>query len=81
MIKLQIDLTKPGYADLAQLMSSYVEGDSVMIENIEGRIVASTPDFVDIDMEHFDIDDYMYDVPSGREEVYGAPPEAPDALM
>ena len=56
MIKLQIDLTKPGYADLAELLSSYVEGDSVMIENIEGRVAAATPDFVDIDVERLDIE-------------------------
>ena len=80
MIKLQIDLTKPGYADLAELLSSYVEGDSVMIENIEGRVAAATPDFVDIDVERFDMDNYEYDVPAGGESMYGAPPEGPDAL-
>ena len=51
-----------------------------MIENIEGRVAAATPDFVDIDVERFDMDNYEYDVPAGGESMYGAPPEGPDAL-
>jgi hypothetical protein len=80
MIKLQIDLSKPGYADLAELLSSYAEGDSVMIENVEGRVAMATPDFLEIDVERLDMDNYEYDVPSGSGSMYGAPPEGPDAL-
>ena len=81
MINIQIDLSKPGYEELAQVLSSYAEGDSVMLENIEGRIVSTSPEFVEISVEHLDIEDYMYDVPTGgRSTIYGAPPEGPDAL-
>jgi hypothetical protein len=67
MIRVQIDLSKPGYDELAQLLASYVDGDSIMLENIEGRVVTTTPDFMDIEVEHLDIEDYTYDVPSGQE--------------
>ena len=68
MITVSIDLTKPGYEELAELLSSYVTGDSIIMENVEGRVSSASPRGVDIDVEHLDIEDYMYEVPSSGYE-------------
>ena len=80
MINIQIDLTKPGYEELGELLSSYAEGDSVMMENVEGRVISASQDFVEIQVEHLDIEDYMYDVPVSGGPDIGGVPEGPDAL-
>lgn len=80
MINIQIDLTKPGYEELSELLSSYAEGDSVMMENVEGRIVSAGQDFVEVEVERLDIEDYMYDVPVSGGPDMGVAPEGPDAL-
>lgn len=68
MITVSIDLTKPGYEELAELLSSYVAGDSIIMENVEGRVSSVSPEGVDVDVEHLDIEDYMYEVPSSGYE-------------
>jgi hypothetical protein len=44
------------------------------MENVEGRVSSVSPEGVDIDVEHLDIEDYMYEVPSSgydRPEALG----------
>ena len=81
MITVQIDLTKPGYADIGELLSAYAEGDTIMLENVEGRVSVAGPEFVEVQVEHLDLEDYMYDAPvSDNHVIDSAVPEGPDAL-
>tara|TARA_B100000902_G_scaffold232448_1_gene220398 strand:+ start:1033 stop:1236 length:204 start_codon:yes stop_codon:yes gene_type:complete len=67
MITIQIDLSKPGNEELSELLNSYVAGDSIMMENVEGRVSSASPDHVEIEVENLDLEDYMYEVPSRDE--------------
>ena len=74
MITVSIDLTKEGYEELAELMSSYAVNDSVVLDNVAGSISSISPEGVEIKVDTLDIEDYMYEVPDEDET------EEPEAL-
>tara|TARA_Y100000401_G_scaffold37543_1_gene28173 strand:- start:7211 stop:7438 length:228 start_codon:yes stop_codon:yes gene_type:complete len=74
MITVSIDLTKEGYEELAELMSSYTVNDSVVLDNVAGSISSISPEGVEIKVDTLDIEDYMYEVPDEDET------EEPEAL-
>ena len=74
MITVSIDLTKEGYEELAELMSSYTVTDSVVLDNVAGSISSISPEGVEIKVDTLDIEDYMYEVPDEDET------EEPEAL-
>tara|TARA_Y100001937_G_scaffold113415_1_gene162053 strand:+ start:1348 stop:1575 length:228 start_codon:yes stop_codon:yes gene_type:complete len=74
MITVSIDLTKEGYEELAELMSSYAVNDSVILDNVAGSISSISPEGVEIKVDTLDIEDYMYEVPDEDET------EEPEAL-
>ena len=67
MITVSIDLTKEGYEELAELMSSYAVNDSVILDNVAGSITSISPEGVEIKVDTLDIEDYMYEVPDEGE--------------
>jgi len=67
MITVSIDLTKEGYEELAELMSSYAVNDSVILDNVSGSISSISPEGVEIKVDTLDIEDYMYEVPDSEE--------------
>ena len=67
MITVSIDLTKEGYEELAELMSSYAVNDSVILDNVSGSISSISPEGVEIKVDTLDIEDYMYEVPNEDE--------------
>lgn len=69
MITVSIDLTKEGYEELAELMSSYAVNDSVILDNVAGSISSISPEGVEIKVDTLDIEDYMYEVPDEDETV------------
>ena len=69
MITVSIDLTKEGYEELAELMSSYAVNDSVVLDNVAGSISSISPEGVEIKVDTLDIEDYMYEVPDEDETV------------
>lgn len=69
MITVSIDLTKEGYEELAELMSSYTVNDSVVLDNVAGSISSISPEGVEIKVDTLDIEDYMYEVPDEDETV------------
>jgi hypothetical protein len=74
MITVSIDLTKEGYEELAELMSSYAVNDSVILDNVSGSVSSISPEGVEIKVDTLDIEDYMYEVPNEDET------EEPEAL-
>ena len=74
MITVSIDLTKEGYEELAELMSSYAVNDSVILDNVAGSVSSISPEGVEIKVDTLDIEDYMYEVPDEDET------EEPEAL-
>ena len=69
MITVSIDLTKEGYEELAELMSSYAVNDSVILDNVSGSVSSISPEGVEIKVDTLDIEDYMYEVPDEDETV------------
>jgi len=67
MITVSIDLTKEGYEEFADLMSSYAVNNSVVLENVSGSISSISPEGVEIKVDTVDIEDYMFEVPETDE--------------
>lgn len=69
MITVSIDLTKEGYEELGDLLSSYTVNDTVVLENVAGSVSSISPEGVEIKVDTLDIEDYMYEVPDTDQTV------------